>query len=182
MNATQKTILERYSCRDFDASPLTEEQVKTLAEAALAAPSAINRQPWHVTVVTDKALIEEMDAEGLKVVEAQDKEWHAQVLKRGGSIFYNAPCMVMIASDGSEYAATDCGILSQNVALAAQAMGLGNVICGMARLPLLSARGKEFTQKLRFPDGYVFGMAVLVGNSKSGKAPHDLDWGKVSYV
>ena len=182
MNEIQRAILERYSCRDFTGAPLTEDQVKTLAEAALAAPSAINRQPWRVTVVTDKALIEEMDAEGMKVIEEQDKEWHAQMIKRGGKIFYNAPCMVMVASDGSDYASMDCGILSQNVALAAHGLGLGSVICGMARLPLSGARRNEFKQKMRFSDSYTFGIAVLVGAANSGKAPHELDWGKVNYI
>ncbi|MDR1669493.1 MAG: nitroreductase family protein [Oscillospiraceae bacterium] len=182
MNETQKTITERYSCRAYNDTPLTEEQIKTLAEAALASPSAINRQPWRVIIVTDKALLEAMDAEALNVIKAQDENWHAQVMKRGGTIFYNAPCMVMIASDGSDHAAADCGILSENVALAAQAMGLGNVICGMARLPLLGARGQEFSQKLGFPEGFVFGMAVLVGNTDEPGEPHELDWGKISYV
>jgi hypothetical protein len=31
-----------------------------------------------------------------------------------------------------------------------------------------------------FPEGYEFGIAILVGAAKSGKAPHELDMGKVS--
>ena len=65
MNETLKCIAERYSCRDFDGTPLTDAQVQALVEAALAAPSAMNRQPWHVIMITDKALIDEFDAAGM---------------------------------------------------------------------------------------------------------------------
>lgn len=183
MKETIQVIRERYSCRDFADTPLTEEQVKTLAEAAAAAPSAMNRQPWHIIMVTDKALIDEMDIEGMRVLsEAEDKAGYERIRSRGGKLFYNAPCMVMVASDGSHSAAMDCGILSENVALAAHAMGLGSVICGMANIPLSGSRGGEFMKKMRFPEGYGFGIAVLVGTASTAKEPHPLDMEKVTYV
>ena len=183
MNETLKTIMERYSCRDFADTPLKEEQIKAIAEAAAASPSARNRQPWHIIMVTDKVLIDELDAEGMCILAAaEDKSVYELFMSRGGKMFYNAPCMVMVASDGSEWAAMDCGILSQNVSLAAHSLGLGSVICGMARIPLVGPRGDEWKQRLRFPDGYGFGIAVLVGTAKSEKAPHELDIGKVTFI
>ena len=183
MNETLKTIAERYSCRDFAETPLTDAQIKTIVDAALAAPSAVNRQPWHVIVVTDKALIDELDSEGMSILAAaEDKSAYERIISRGGKIFYNAPCMFMVASDGSNYASMDCGILSQNIALAAHAIGLGNVICGMAGIPFAGPRGNDYKKRLQFPDGYGFGIAVLVGAAKSGKEPHDLDLTKVTYI
>jgi nitroreductase len=183
MNETLKTIMDRYSCRDFADTPLTDEQVKAIAEAAAASPSALNRQPWHIIMVTDKALIDELDADGMGIMAvAEDKSAYERFMSRGGKLFYNAPCMVMAASDGSEWAAMDCGILSQNVTLAAHSLDLGSVICGMARIPLAGPRGDEWKQRLCFPDGYGFGIAVLVGTAKSGKAPHELDMRKVTFV
>jgi nitroreductase len=76
----------------------------------------------------------------------------------------------------------DCGILSQNIALAAHSLGLGSVICGMAGIPLSGPRGSEFKKRLKFPDGYDFGIAVLLGTAKSGKEPHELDMSKVTYI
>ena len=103
MNETLQTIMSRFSCRDFADKPLTNEQIKALADAALAAPSAMNRQPWHVIMITDKALIDELDAEGMNILRAaEDKSGYERVMSRGGKIFYNAPCMMMmVASDGS---------------------------------------------------------------------------------
>ena len=183
MNETLKAIAERYSCRDFADTPLTDEQIKAIVDTALAAPSAMNRQPWHVIMVTDKALVDEIDNEGMSTLAAaEDKSAYERILSRGGKLFYNAPCMVMIASDGSHYAPMDCGIVSENVALAAHALGLGSVICGMAGIPLTGPRGDEFKERMQFPDGYSFGIAVLIGIANSGKEPHEHDMGKVTYI
>ena len=183
MNETLKTIAERYSCRDFSSAPLSDSQIKALVEAALAAPSARNLQPWHVTVVTDKKLIEELDAEGMNLLAtAEDKSSYDFIMERGGKMLFNAPCMIVVASDGSKWAPTDCGILSQNVALAAHSLGLGNVLCGMARVLFSGPRGDELKKKLKFPDGYSFGLSILVGKANSGKEPHEFDMSKVSYI
>ena len=183
MNDTLKAIAGRYSCRDFAETPLTGAQIESLTEAALAAPSAMNRQPWHIIVITDKSVIDELDDEGMNILAAsEDKSGYERMKSRGGKLFYNAPCMFLIASDGSEYASMDSGILSQNVALAAHSLGLGSVICGMARLPLYGPHGDELKKRLKFPDGYGFGIAVLVGIAQSGKEPHELDLKKVTYI
>jgi len=179
MNEVLKAIAERYSCRDFKGTPLTQAQITALAEAAVAAPSAMNLQPWHVTVITDKKFIDEMDEVAMKTLAETDKAGYDRMMSRGGKIFYNAPCMVMVSSKGSP---ADVGILSQNVALAAHALGLGNVICGMAAIPLNGPRGEAFKKHMAFPEGYGFGMAILVGEANSTKPPHEKDMGKVTFV
>jgi len=183
MNETLKTIAERYSCRDFKDAPLTEAQLKAIADAALAAPSARNDMPWHVIMVTDKALIEELDAETMNIMAAmEDKTYYERIKERGGKVFYNAPCLVMVASAGTPFSAIDCGILSQNVTLAAHSLGLGSVIVGLAGIPLGGPRGDELKKRLQFPDGYEFGISVLVGTANSGKEPHDLNMAKLTYI
>jgi len=183
MNETLRTIAGRYSCRDFADTPLTCEQTEAIIDAALASPSAMNRMPWHVIMVTDKKLVDELDAAGMEVLAAaEDKTGYERVMSRGGKIFYNAPCMMVIASDGSGYASMDCGILSQNVSLAAHSLGIGSVICGMAGIPLNGPKGGEFKKRLQFPEGYSFCVGVLVGGIKSGKQPHELDKSKVTYI
>jgi len=182
MNDVIKAINDRYSCRDFEATPLTDEQAQMLGKAALAAPSAMNLQPWHIIVITDKALIEEYDADAMSVLKEQNSEAYKRMGDRGGSIFYNAPCLIIIAKDGSNYADLDCGIATQNIALAAHSMGLASVICGMARIPLSGPKAEEWAKRLRIPKGYSFGMSVCVGTAKAGKTPHELDFAKLEYV
>jgi len=183
MNEVLKAISERFSCRDFEGTPIADDQINAIVKAAVASPSGMNRQPWNISVITDKAFIEEMDKEGMNILyAAEDKSTGERMKSRGGKLFYNAPLMIMVASDGSDCAALDCGILSQSIAIAAHSLGLGSVICGMAAIPLNGSRGEEFKKRMQFPKGYNFGIAVLVGKVKTGKEPHEADMGKVIFV
>ena len=181
MNGTLKTIAERYSCRDFADTPLTDEQIKLLVDAALASPSAMNRQPWQINVITDKSFIEEMDADGMKALaEAEDKTTYERFMQRGGTLYYNAPCMFLILKKpGTDL---DIGIVSENISLAASALGLGNVICGMAAIPFNGAKAETFRQKAGFIDGWEFGMTVLVGYAEKPGNPHEPDMSKIRFI
>ena len=183
MNETLNTIAKRYTCRSFESTPLTEAQIKALVEAALAAPSGMNRQDWRVIVVTDKELIDQMDAEVMRDLAAsENKASYERMMSRGGKVYYNAPCMIYIVAPKEGNHGMDCGIMSQNIALAAHALGLGSCICGMAGVPLSGSNGKEWMKRLSFPKGYVFSIAVLVGTAKTVTEPHAIDMSKVVYV
>ena len=179
MNEIVRAIMERFSCRDFSPEPLPKEQVSILIDAALASPSALNLQPWHIIAVTDKALIEAMDEYAMS---DENMPYYERIKERGGKMFYNAPCVLVIAIDNTERAPLDAGIVSQNICLAAHSLGLGSCICGMMRIPLEGEKGKDFIKKLKIPEGMKFGMSVLVGKVKTPKAPHELDKSKVTYV
>jgi len=183
MNETLKNIAKRYSCRDFKETPLTGEQVEELVKAALAAPSAMNMQPWHIIMITDKALVDELDAEGMNILrDAEDKSGYDRMMSRGGKLFYNAPSLALVLSDGSSWGTFDCGILCQNIVLAAESMGLGTCIVGMAGIPLDGPKSEDYKKRLGFPEGHKFAVGVLVGEINSGKDPHEHDRSKVSYV
>lgn len=181
MNDTLKTIYERYSCRAYTNQSLTNEQINEIAKAALASPSAMNNQPWQIIIVKNKKLIEEMDAAALQYfADMDEKSTYDRLISRGGTVFYNAACMVVIAiKPGTEL---DCGIVSENIALAATSMGLGNVICGLARPVFTGEVGEIYKEKLSFPNGYEFGMSILIGNVAATKEPHELDYDKVTYI
>ena len=183
MNETLKNISERYSCRDFADTPLTDEQIEHLVDAALASPSAVNKQPWCITVVTDKALIDELDIKGMEALAAyEDKSYYNMMRKRGGKMLYNAPCLLVVTCDESKWAMIDSGILCQNIVLAAQSLGLGSCIIGLLRAPLEGPHGEDFKKRLMFRDGYKFVISVIVGTVNSGKTPHKLEYDKVTYV
>ena len=182
MNETLKTMASRYSCRAYDGKPVEKELLDRIALAAVQSPSAVNRQPWKIAVAADKRLIDEMDDDGMEyLAAAEDKSVYQRFMDRGGKLFYNAPCMFIIMIEpGTEL---DCGIISENIALAASSLGLGNVICGMGKIPFMGKRGDEFKRRIGFEDGWEFGMAVLVGNASSpdGK-PHDPDTSKIRFI
>jgi len=183
MNETIKNINKRYTCRDFKDTALKQQQVDELIKAALAAPSAMNLQPWHIIMVTDKALIDELDVEGMKIVESwEDKSAYNRFKERGGKLFYNAPALMLVLSDGSTWGTLDSGILCQNVVIAAESMGLGTCIVGMAGIPLNGPRAEEYKKTFKFPENHTFAIGILFGEINSGKQPHEHDTGKVTYI
>lgn len=181
MNEILKTIAKRYSCRGFDGKPVEKEKLDAIALAAVQAPSAMNLQPWEVVVITDKALIEEMDAEGMRILsEQEDKSGYQRFMDRGGKLYYNAPCMFLILQkEGGEL---DCGIVTENISLAAASLGLGNCICGMASFPFIGPKGEYFREKIGFPEGYDFAMSILVGYGTMTKKPHEVDMAKIRFI
>jgi len=183
MTETLKNIYERYTCRDFKETPITDQNIEYLVKAALSSPSAKNIQPWHVIIVTDRVLIDELDVEGMSILgAAEDKSTYERMMSRGGTLFYNAPCLALILSDGSKWGTLDCGILCQNMVIAAESLGLGTCIVGMAGVPINGPKAKEYQKRLGFPEGYTFEIGVLVGEIISGKEPHEHERGKISYI
>jgi nitroreductase/ferredoxin len=60
-NAIERAVFNRRSVRNFKDKPVPESIITRVLEAGRFAPSAGNCQPWRFVVVTDKALIEEME-------------------------------------------------------------------------------------------------------------------------
>jgi nitroreductase len=179
--------MSRYSCRAFTEKTPPDEDLRTIAEAALAAPSGGNRQLWRVIVVKNKSIINEMDDEGMRILAAMpDTSMYERIKGRGGKLFYNAPCMTMIPITQALPAGAemfDCAIVAENIALAATSLGIDNLICGLAALPFAGEKGAEFSRRLGFPEGYGIGLGVLLGYAKeTGCRPHELDFSKISFV
>lgn len=100
------------------------------------------------------------------------------------NFYYNAPTVLILSADeGNGWREIDAGIAVENIALAAQALGLGNVILGVIKGVFASEKKAYFEKQLQFPEGYEFTIAVAVGHTATGKEPHEIDVEKnVSYV
>lgn len=186
MNETLNVIAERYSCRDFKNEMPPDEILQAIAEAAIQAPSGMNRQAWRVIVVKDQNLIKDMEAEGMSYLAGmEDKSSYTRIMERGGRLFYGAPCMIVVPVDPAQYAPAliDCGILCQNIALAATSLGIANIMCGFTGLAFASGlRAEEFSKRLGFPEGYAFGCSVLLGYAKTERPPHVPDKEKITFI
>ena len=60
-NETLRLISARRSHRAYAPTPLTQEQIDALLKAAVESPSAVNRQPWHFSVVRNQQLLDELN-------------------------------------------------------------------------------------------------------------------------
>jgi nitroreductase len=113
---TIEPILMRRSIRSYTDEPITDEEVKALLEAGMAAPSASNKQPWHFIVVTDRGKLDQISNYGS----------HWQMLQE-------APLGIVVCGDTSvseKYWVQDCAAATENVLLAVAMMGLGAVWLG----------------------------------------------------
>ncbi len=182
MNEVLKTIAQRYSCRDYTGEMPPREQLDAIALAAVQAPSAMNKQPWQVVVIANKTIVDELDDEGMRILsEMEDKGMYERIMGRGGKLFYNAPCMFLIPQQPG--AGLDTGIVAQNIALAAASLGLGSVICGMGAIPFSGVNAAKLKEKAHLPQGWEFGMSVLVGKAAGApNAPHTPDTAKIHFV
>ena len=186
MNETLKNIAERFSCRDYLDKAPGDEDLNLIAQAGIQAPSGMNRQGWQIIVVKNRELIGELEAEGLKTLASlPDQSMYQRIMARGGKLFYNAPCLIMLAikegyPKGAEL--VDCGILAQNIVLAATSLGINTVHCGFALMPFAGAKGPYFKEKLQFPEGYECGMAILLGYAKTPGKPHEPNQEKITII
>jgi len=194
---TLTAIRSRYACRSFSdrvpthGDPAQFDELAAIGEAAVAAPSAMNLQRWQVIVITDRQLINDLESAGIAALAAApDRSGYKRIMARGGKLFYNAPLIVIVAvpktAAGDPEAASialDCGIVAENIALAATSLGIDNVICGMIRTAFAGDRGDEFRSRLGFNDGYDLGISVLLGYAaEPGGQPHQPNLSKISYV
>ena len=110
--AVLENIAARKSVRKYLKKEVEEEKITAMLKAGMAAPSGMDRRPWEFVVVTDRAALDSMAA-GLP---------YAKMLTQ-------APMAIVVCGDStrSSYWYVDCSAVTQNVLLAAEALGLGAV-------------------------------------------------------
>jgi len=121
---TREAIMTRRSIRAFQDTPVTEEQLKGLLEAAMNAPSAGDGRPWHFVVTTDRAKLYAL----------------ADAVDEGNAMFKQAQAAVLICLDESlegfaGFGPQDCSCAAQNFQLAAHDLGLGTVWIAIINVP-----------------------------------------------
>jgi nitroreductase len=114
---TLSTIQNRKSVRNFTGEPVSEEQLDILLKAAMAAPSAVNCQPWEFIVATQRKTL---DALG-------DALPYAKMIYRAGAAIIVCAIPEKAHKKMTEYAIVDSALASENLLLAAEAIGLGAI-------------------------------------------------------
>ena len=59
-DAVLENIHARKSVRQFTDEPVSQEHIETMLKAAMAAPTAVNYQPWRFAVITERARLDAM--------------------------------------------------------------------------------------------------------------------------
>ena len=134
---------------------------------ALPAPSSMNLQPWHFIVVRDASLKQELhrclpyakmlQAGSIGVVVCGDVSLYERVNR-------------MDKEDNTLYWVQDCSAASENLLLAAHAIGLGAVWTGIYPL---ESRIEPLRRLLHLPSHIVPLNLIVVGHPLSRPQPKD---------
>jgi nitroreductase len=150
-------IFGRRSIRAYRPEPVSDEAVASLLAAAMAAPSAVAKDPWRFVVVRDRERLAEIAA-----------------ALPNGKMLAEAPVGIAVCGDlhaahGGElsYLLQDCSAAIENLLLAAHALGLG--ACWLGVHPR-QVRIEALTRILRLPDKVLPISCIAVGWPKEQKA------------
>lgn len=183
MNETLSAIFDRRSIRAYTAEPLTEEQIKTLAEVALASPTGMNLQPWLFHFVTDQARLDIVNEASLNYFrKIGNQAVLDRIASRHASIFYGAPLVVFITMPKDNPSGVDAGIAAANLAIAAQSMGLGSCIIGLAAAAFGSDQASDVARVLEIPDGRAFSISIAIGHPAATKEAHERNPEKIKFL
>jgi nitroreductase len=142
-NPTLTTIFQRKSVRHYQNKPLTREQLETLLRAGMAAPTAADKRPWAFLAIEDPTQ--------LKVL-AQILPFGKMLEKAGGAIVVCGLPSKSMPGIESQYWIQDCSAASENILLAAEAMGLGGVWIGVYPV---QERVTKLKQALKLPENVI---------------------------
>ena len=120
-DAVLENIHNRKSVRQFTSEPVSDEHIQTMLKAAMAAPSAVNFQPWRFVVITEREQLDAM-AELLPF---------AKMLKQAPLAIVVCGETTWFEGNDNPYWQQDCSAATQNLLLAAEALGLGAVWTGV---------------------------------------------------
>lgn len=161
-NEALNCIMTRTSIRQYQDRPVEQEKVEQLLRAAMAAPTAVNKQPWHFYVLNTKEAINRL----------------ADASQRGSDMVRSAALVIVVCGDmdkalegkAREYWIQDTSAATENLLLAAHALGLGAVWTGVYPM---KERVEMTTKVLNLPENLVPLCTILIGYPAESPTPKD---------
>ena len=132
MNNTVSDIMNRRSIRKYKPEQISREELDTVLQAGICAPTGMNRQSPLVIAVQNKEVRDRLS------------RMNAAVLGTDSDPFYGAPTVVVVLADAnSPHAVQDGSLVMGNMLNAAKAIGLGSCWVNRAKEVFDSAEGKS---------------------------------------
>jgi nitroreductase len=127
-----------YSKKSFTAVPVETKDIDMILQCGIKAPSARNSQPWHFTVIKDVQIMKKIIPDAIE-----------------GNVL-----IVISGSDQGNGATFDCGLATENMYLAAQALGLGSHIYTGP----IAGLNQNYKGLIGIPAGYSGISIIKIGN------------------
>ena len=172
--AVMQNIMTRTSVRKFKQKPVEDAKIEALLRAGMASPTSGNMQPWHFVVLKDKKDIEQY---------AASNKYHAEDIKKTPLfIFVCADTTRMAQGQSRELWVQDLSAVSENILLAAHAMGLG--ACWTTIYPI-QKKVQGISRTLKLPGNLIPLNGIIIGYPDEAENPKDkwdekkITWGIV---
>ena len=180
-NPVIENIMARRSVRAYKEQAVPRELMEQVVECGINAPNAMNAQQWEVRVVESKAWIDKATEAYKQSVKGTPAE--KMVTETSfKNMFRNAPAVIFIGHKPSKYTAVDCGLMAENMMLAAQSLGLGTVCMASPVMFLTQAAGAEFLTSLSFSEGYEPLICIGIGYADEAPAAKPRNKEVIKYI
>lgn len=154
MNFTE-LIKTRYSLRSYSDKLVDKTTINTILKAAIIAPTAANRQSFHIVVVDDNALLE-------KIRFSYQRDWFAdakQVL-----VILGNHTTSWKRADNKDHCEIDVAIVVDHMTLMAAELGVGSCwICNFD--------AKIVSEALKLPSHFEPTVLLPIGYPKNSDIP-----------
>jgi len=173
MNETIKVIKNRRSHRKYKPEQIDEEKLQAIMESAIHAPSGMNQQKWHFTVIQNKAMLDKMVNRAKENLKKSDNDFMAKRAEDPAfNLYYNAPTVVLITVDEkAPFTELDCGAAAENIALAAESFNVGSCLIAMSGFIFEGEGCDELKKELGVPEGYRHVISVALGFKENENQP-----------
>ena len=159
--AVLETIMTRTSIRAFTDTPVEDEKIEQILRAGMAAPSAVNKQPWAFVVVNDR--------EGLDRL--REAHPHARMLSTAqAAIIVCGDMSKALEGMGRDFWIQDTSAATENILIAAHALGLGAVWTGVYPNPSVMP---GIVEALELPSHIIPLNVIPIGYPAESPAPKD---------
>lgn len=158
--AVINNIMTRTSIREFTPQPIAKDTLDLIVKAGMAAPSAMNKQPWAFVVVTEREMLDSLNAH----------HPYANLKTATAAILVCGDMRKTIEGGGREYWVQDCSAASENILLAAHAFGIGAVWCGVYPV---EERVAEVSAVLGLPEEIIPLNVITMGYPAENPEPKD---------
>lgn len=153
MNEVINSILSRRSIRKYKETQISDEDLNSILECAQYAPSGMNNQGWHFTVVQNKDTLKKIKS---VVSEALSKPANFDP-------FYNSPTIIIVSNNSPITPEADSALAIENIFLSAHSLGIGscwiNILNGLSKDPKV----KDLLNELKIPENSVVYGSVSLG-------------------
>lgn len=175
-NIVIETIMSRRSVRDYEQRAIPRDTMQLIAECGINAPNGMNKQDWEIKIVDDPEFIK-----GVTELYVKENPKAAEDPKFK-NMFRNAPTVAFIAAPEGSYSGVNCGLLGENMILAAWSMGIGSCCLGGPVAFLQSEVAADYLAKLNITEGYTILYAIGFGYPAETPEAKPRDNSKIQFV